>query len=223
MPDRDRVTKLRLKLPSNGQTGEDGESSLLGHGRPHKVRTRTDARQVALPVLFAVNLLAARLPAGTPPAPVPRVAALAANALAPAAAAQVVPVSPKSPTTDCTPNRSLRDMATLAETLPRTSGELLELLSMCDNAVKMLISDGQFGYVHLAAMLAKDIAIALEGYVTGLTEQRRVQAMDAIRRLVFAAWKLIRYGDLGSREKLLETHDLFAAAIADTRTAYGVR
>jgi hypothetical protein len=186
-------------------------------------RTPTPARPVALPVFFVVNLLAAQLLAGTP-TPVPQVAVLAVNALAPAAAAQVAPISPKSPTTtDCSPNRSLRDMANLAETLPRNGDELLKLLSTCDNVVKMLISDGQFGYVHVAAMLAKDIAIALEGYVTALTKQRRVQAMDAIRRLVFAAWKLIRYGDLGSREKLLETYDLFAQAIADTRTAYGVQ
>jgi hypothetical protein len=114
-------------------------------------------------------------------------------------------------------------MAKLAETLPRTSHELLKLLSTCDDAVKMLISDGQFGFVHLAAMLAKDIAIALEDSVTGVAKERRVQAMDAIRRLVFAAWKLIRYGEIGSREKLLETQHLFARAIADTRTAYGLQ
>jgi hypothetical protein len=173
--------------------------------RHSTVRTRTHAREVALLVLFAVNLLTVRLPAGAAAVPVPQAA-------------------PKSPATiDCSPNRSLGDMAKLAETLPRTSHELLTLLSTCDKAVKMLISDGQFGFVHLAAMLAKDIAIALEDSATGLTKERRVQAMDAIRRLVFAAWKLIRYGEIGSREKLLESHHLFARAIADTRTAYGVQ
>lgn len=125
--------------------------------------------------------------------------------------------------TDCSPTRSLADVAQLAEVLPRTSGELLELLSTCGNVARMLILDGQLGFVHLPAMMGKDIAIALEGYPSGLTEPQKVQAANAIRRLVFAAWKLITYGDLGNREKLLETYDLFAAAIADITSAYGAR
>ena len=75
--------------------------------------------------------------------------------------------------------------------------------------------------VVLLAMLAKDIAIVLEGYASGLTERQKVRAANAAKRLVVAAWKLITYGDLRDGEKLSESYDLFAAAIADIISAYG--
>ena len=100
---------------------------------------------------------------------------------------------------------SLADAAQLAETLPRSPGELLKLLSVCGNTAKVLISEGQLGLVHLPAMLAKDIAIVLEGYASGLTERQKVRAANAAKRLVVAAWKLITYGDLRDGEKLSES------------------
>ena len=151
-------------------------------------------------------------------------ASTAASALAPAAALAVAPAAPGTPTlTDCPPALWRVDATQLTEVLPRTSGELLKLISTCRDTAKMLISDGQLGFVHLPAMLGKDIAIVLEAYTSGLTEQRKVQATNAIRRLVLAAWKLDTYGAFPNREKLLETYDLFAAAIADLTAAYGAR
>lgn len=180
-------------------------------------------RQITLPVLLGVTLLAARLPARTTPPPAPQAAAsLSAGTLAATDAAEVARAAPASPTvTDCPTTLSLADAAQLAEALPRTSGELLKLLSICGHTAKMLISDGELGLVHLPAMLAKDIAIVLEGYTSGLTEQQKVQAANAIKHLVVAAWKLITYGDLSNRGKLLESYDLFTAAIADVTSAYG--
>lgn len=182
------------------------------------------AARVVLPVLLALTLSAARLPAGIPLPPAPVVAAspsLSAAARAAREAAPFAGTAPASPAlTDCPTTLSIADAARLAEALPRTSGELLKLLSVCGNTAKTLISDGQLGVVHLPAMLAKDIAIALEGYTSGLTEQRQAQAANAVKRLVVAAWKLITYGELRNREKLLESYDGFAAAIADINSAY---
>lgn len=179
--------------------------------------------QITLPVLLGAALLAVRLPARTAPPPAPQAAAsLSAGTLAAPDGAQVDRAAPSSPTvTDCPTTLSLADAAQLAETLPRTSRELLTLLSVCGHTAEMLISDGQLALVHLPAMLAKDIAIALEGYTIGLTEQQKVQAANAVKRLVVAAWKLIAYGDRRNREKLSESYDLFAAAIADITSAYG--
>ena len=180
-------------------------------------------RQITFPVLLGVTLLEAHLPARAILHPAPQAATSStARTLAGTDATQVARAAQaSSPVADCPTTLSLADAAQLAEGLPRTSGELLQLLSVCGNTAKMLISDGQLGLVHLPAMLAKDIAIVLEGYTSGLTERQKVRAANAAKRLVVAAWKLITYGDLRNREQLLESYDLFAAAIADIIAAYG--
>ena len=123
--------------------------------------------------------------------------------------------------TNCNPTMSRLDAVALGQTLPKVSSELLRLLALCSTEVDTLIKDGQFGFVYQPTMLSKDIAIALEDTTAELPNRQRAQASNAIRRVVLAAWMLDLYGDLGNREKLSESYNTFAAAIADIKTAYG--
>ena len=123
--------------------------------------------------------------------------------------------------TNCNPTMSRLDAVALGQTLPKVSSELLRLLSLCSTEVDTLIKDGQFGFVYQPTMLSKDIAIALEDTTAELPNRQRAQASNAIRRVVLAAWMLDLYGDLGNREKLTDSYNTFAAAIAEIKTAYG--
>jgi hypothetical protein len=123
--------------------------------------------------------------------------------------------------TNCNPTMSRLDAVALGQTLPKVSADLLRLLAMCSAEVDTLIKDGQFGFVYQPTMLSKDIAIALEDTTAELPNRQRAQASNAIRRVVLAAWMLDLYGDLGNREKLTESYNTFAAAIADIKAAYG--
>ena len=136
-----------------------------------------------------------------------------------------IATTPASPVlTECAATMSRTDAEKLAEAvLPHTAGELVKLIALCGGTAQKLISDGQLGSVFLPAMLGKDIALALEGHINELPEQRKGEAASAIRRLVLAAWQLDAYGDLGNREKLSETYNLFAAAVADITSAYGAQ
>lgn len=118
---------------------------------------------------------------------------------------------------------SRSDALRAVETLPSSSGELITLIAKCGETAKALISEGQLGAVYLAAMLGKDMALALEGHASALRKPRTVQAEDAIRRLVLAAWELDLYSDLGNRAKLAETYELFAAAVTDIASAFDVQ
>ena len=123
--------------------------------------------------------------------------------------------------TNCNPTMSRLDAVALGQTLPKVSSDLLRLLTMCSAEVDTLIKDGQFGFVYQPTMLSKDIAIALEDTTAQLPNRQRAQAVDAIRRVVLAAWMLDLYGDLGNREKLTDSYNTFAAAITDIKAAYG--
>jgi hypothetical protein len=137
--------------------------------------------------------------------------------------APVVPPSPDMVVHDCKPNMSRTDALLLADNLPRNAPELVKLLDMCSEEIGTLIKDGQFGYVYQPTILSKDVALALEDYASALPNRQRVQATNATKRLVIAAWELDYYGDLGNREKLTEVFDKYAAAAAEIKTAYGVQ
>lgn len=112
------------------------------------------------------------------------------------------------------------DVGRFAEALPRTSGELLGVLATGSKEVDTLIQQGQFGAVYVPAMLAKNVALALDDHAIELPEARRAQAMNAIKRVVVAAWQLDAYADLGNREKLSEAHRAFTAAVGELSAAY---
>jgi hypothetical protein len=120
-------------------------------------------------------------------------------------------------------NISRADAQLIAENLPKSSAELLKLLEQRTQEVNQAIQDGQYGYVYIPTMLAKDIALAIDDNNRELPEQKRVQASEAVRRLVLASWLLDLYGDLGNKEKIAAAYSTFAAAFADIKAAYASR
>jgi hypothetical protein len=175
----------------------------------------------------------ARGPASTPTAaaatvkpPVAAAAAVAPPAAEPAPAPAVstpaAGVGALSQTADAA-TMSRTDAAVLAGNLPAVPAELIKLLEQRTHEVQQAIQEGQFGYVYIPTMLSKDIALALDEHVKDLPEAQRPQAASAIRRLVLASWELDLYGDLGNKEKITNVYNLFAAAFADIKAAYGAR
>lgn len=155
----------------------------------------------------------------------PAAAALTPSvAVTPAAAATASAVTSAVPTlANCSPTMSRLDAVAFGQSLPRASSDLLRLLSMCSAEVETLIKDGQFGFVYQPSILSKDIVIALEETLAELPNRQRASVSAAIRRVVLAAWMLDLYGDQGNKEKLAESYETFAAAVADIKTAYGAR
>ena len=125
--------------------------------------------------------------------------------------------------TNCEPNVTRTDVLLLSDALPKDPKALLNLLTMCNAEIQKLIEGGQFGFVYQPTMLGKDIAIALDEHVNTLPDRRRLQATDGIRRAVLSAWQLDMYGDLGNQSKLSDAFKLFAAAVADIKSAYGAQ
>lgn len=163
----------------------------------------------------------AAAPSATATAPGAVEAAAAPDRPAADAAATPAPDGPPQ-LADCRPTMSRNDAVAFGQRLPRASGELLRLLSLCSAEVDTLIKQGQLGLVYQPSILSKDIAIALEDTTAELPNRMKAPASDAIRRVVLAAWMLDLYGDQGNMEKLAESFTTFAAAVADIKTAYGV-
>ena len=178
---------------------------------PQEISTREPSVPSASPSAAAAVSGQPSGDAPSSPLPVP---------VAPTAAA----AAPSTVLTDCSTTMSRADATRAVETLPGTSGELIKLLAKCGEEAKALISNGQLGSVYLAAMLGKDMALALEGHLNELRKpQTSKEAEDAIRRLVLAAWQLDLYSDLGNREKLAETYEVFEGAVADVASAFEVQ
>jgi hypothetical protein len=156
-------------------------------------------------------------PALESPAP----AALPVPAAGPATPAATPSAAVQAALTDCSPNMSRTDVLLASQLLPKNSKGLVGLLATCTSEVEKLIHDGQSGYVYQPTMLGKDVALALEGYVSELPGQRRAQAAAGIRRVVLAAWQLDLYGDMGDKGKLTHAFTQFSSAVADIKTAYG--
>ena len=185
-----------------------------------KPATTTGATSQAAPARPTTTGSAARpttTTAGTTtaaPAPAP------AEAPAPPPVQEVAAAQPIPTITDCEPNMTRTDALLLSDALPKNSKALLTLLGLCSDEVQKLVQGAQFGFVYQPTMLGKDIALALESYVSELPASRRAQAEDAIRKTVLAAWQLDMFGDMGNQDKITDAYNHFAAAIAAVKTAY---
>ncbi|MBM3773115.1 MAG: hypothetical protein FJW27_17880 [Acidimicrobiia bacterium] len=180
-------------------------------------------------------------PLSTPPAPKPTATAAVPAALpARAAAAAVVPPSVPAPppppaTSEGAPitasasvpqntsaaTLSRTDAAQLVENLPTSPAELLKLLEQRTQEVRQAITEGQYGYVYIPALLSKDIALAIGDQVSQLPDSKQNHANAAVRQLVIAAWDLDFYGDLGNKEKITEAFNSLASAFENIKAAYG--
>jgi hypothetical protein len=154
----------------------------------------------------------------TKAAPTPAPAAAPPPAAAPEPAARTA----AAVIGDCT-SMSRTDVSQIAQALPGSPPELLELLGLCTQQVEKLIGSGDFGFLYIPTMVSKDIALALEDRAGDLPPARRAEAMSAVRRLVLSAWQVDYYGDIGNREKLVEAFDPFLAAVASVKALYGAQ
>jgi hypothetical protein len=181
------------------------------------------AYSVAPPVAPPTTTTAAPAPAAAPrPAAAPAQTAQSAPAPPPAPMPMPMPTGGGGrPTlTNCEPNMSRTDVLLMADSLPAGTPDLLKLLGMCRDQIEMLIASGQFGYIYQPTMLGKDIALVLDERSGSLAGRQKAVAADASRRIVIAAWMLDNYGDTGNRQKLSETYERLAAAVADVEAAY---
>jgi len=214
---------VTLKLKFNKETAEQRFDFTFTE------YSKEPAPAPAVTTVAAAAPAAARAPASTaaaaaPPAAPPASPAAPARAPAEPRAPEPDPATaPMSQLTASATTMSWAEVTALADALPQSPGELLELLNLRTQEVATLIKEGQLGFVYLPTMLSKDIALALEGHLNGLPAPRRIQADSAIRRIVLGAWQLDLYGDLGNRERLDDAYELFAAAVADVNAAYGTR
>ena len=109
----------------------------------------------------------------------------------------------------------------LTAALPKTSSALLDLLQLRTRELGELIERGQFGSVYVPAMLCKEVALALEDYTAQLPNQRRSEAMAAIRSVVITAWEIDGYGDIGDGQKVKAAYNAFINSVTALETAYG--
>jgi hypothetical protein len=158
-------------------------------------------------------------------APAPAASPTPAPEMSPSPAAQTPPADVQTPA-PAPAGSSVEFMPpsiVQEEVLPSTLPELLALLDERGREAEQLIKDGVFAQVYVPAMSGKNIALALENFVTSLPNRQRAQAADALRRAVVAAWKLDMAGDIGNRDDLMAAYSLFAAAVSDIKAVYGAR
>lgn len=87
--------------------------------------------------------------------------------------------------------------------------------------VRELVRAGTLGEIYLPALEAKDLALALESRANESAEAPSRGALHwALRQLVRAAWLLDDYGDIGDREKVNATYELFDEASKMLRELY---
>jgi hypothetical protein len=178
---------------------------------------------------------AATPPPAAAPAPPPATAPAAAAAQPPAAAtpppAAATPPAAQTPESGQPPAavgvppadgtvESLSSKIRYPIPLPGTSKELVAMLMTKSDEVKALIDQGQLGQVWQPTLDTKDVALGLGDHLNELSEDRRLKASVAVRRLLTSAWQLDAYADLGDRQKVLGAHHDFAAAVADLKDAY---
>jgi hypothetical protein len=208
--------KLSIDVPSPAATTtSNGASRGMAPAAPAPAKPAVTAKPPAAdkPVPAAAPAVAAAAARSPAPAPAPAATDNAATSVGVGGISQTANASTMSRT----------DAAVLADNLPSAPAELIKLLEQRTHEVDQAIQEGQFGYVYIPTMLSKDIALALDDHVKDLPEAQRIPAASAIRRLVLASWELDLYGDLGNKEKITNVYNLFAAAFADIKAAYGAR
>jgi len=110
-----------------------------------------------------------------------------------------------------------------AETLPATVPELLALLRTRHDEVRDQLGTGQTSTVHLPALAAKDVALALEDRVAEIPAAFQGAAVDAVQRVLLAAWQMDAAADTGDLEKVTQAYEQFSTAVSAVTAAYAFR
>ena len=104
--------------------------------------------------------------------------------------------------------------------IPRSPAGIAVAIAERNVKVCELVTSGNFTQIYLAALDAKDLAVALERHVGEAPAERRASLQWALRQLVRSAWLLDDYGDLGNKEKVHIAYDLFDEAVKAIRSVY---
>ena len=101
--------------------------------------------------------------------------------------------------------------------------ELLTVLPIRLREVRTLIDQGNLGSVYVPVMIAKDLALSLAAQADALPAPQRGRVLSAASRVVRAAWRMDRLGDLGDRDGLLGEYAELSEAVTALRTSYVAR
>ena len=107
--------------------------------------------------------------------------------------------------------------------IPDSAGQVLALLSARNRHIGDLIQRGGFAEIYVAALQAKDLALALDAHAKELPAPRRAMVSGSVKRLVRSAWMLDTYGDLGNRAPIVDAYATFSAAVAELESAFRTR
>jgi heavy metal-binding protein len=110
-----------------------------------------------------------------------------------------------------------------AQPIPSSTQGIVDLLRTRSAEVAAHLDSGDFAAVWVPAFQAKDLALALQPHLTGLTSAQREVAEPALRDFVRAAWLLDAYADAGNRVQIEIAYKAFAAAASDVMSAFGER
>ncbi len=104
--------------------------------------------------------------------------------------------------------------------IPRSPAGIATAIAERNVRVRELVTAGNFTQIYLAALEAKNLAVALERHLEEAPAERRASLQWALRQLVRSAWLLDDYGDLGNKEKVYVAYDLFDEAVEAIRSVY---
>jgi hypothetical protein len=104
--------------------------------------------------------------------------------------------------------------------IPDSAGDVLALLTARNRHIGDLIQRGSFAEIYIAALQAKDLALALDAHARELPAPRRAMVSGSVKRLVRSAWMLDTYGDLGNRAPIVDAYAAFSAAVAELESAF---
>lgn len=97
--------------------------------------------------------------------------------------------------------------------IPGTLQEILTEIGVRNRQLGELVAAARFADIWLPAFEAKDLALALNTYGSGLPSYKRRALDPAIKDLLHAAWLLDSFGDLGNKEQVTAAQAKFASAV----------
>jgi hypothetical protein len=112
------------------------------------------------------------------------------------------------------------DPALIQVPIPSAVPEILAQIRTRDRQVLDLITRGNLPAVFVPAFQARDLAIALEARLDGLSPANRDAAAAAIAQLVRAAWILDTSGDNGNRGQSLAAYEMLHQAAVRIDAAF---
>jgi hypothetical protein len=104
--------------------------------------------------------------------------------------------------------------------IPDAAEDIVSALGGLEREIAALIQRGAFTEIWAPALRAKDLALALEGRLAAMTDEKQVQARRATRHLVRSAWMLDAYGDLGNRERVRTVYQVFHSSVRDIEAVF---